>query len=374
MIHCAYPDRVADQGKNWVQDRFYYGLAPSLRDALEFTMVELPEREQAGASFDKLYTLAKKMEACQPNCKHWGQGSSDVYQDRYRKYPAPRGWVATLTEEEFLPPDPEPLDLGVPELDVIQGLSLRMTQAMNHYQREECWCFMCGVTDQFAWDCPHRDSIHLWWREQLNFQGGGSQPKEPIKPSTDVSAHVAMMHDTPSMIASESMAHWVGPDTLVGLWVQGREVNALADSGSQVNTVMPNYVCRYEFPMLPLCDLVNHPLNLVGLGGTRTHQLGFVILRVQVKKIARYDEDMVFLVVLDKSEFARHVSIVVGTCTLGRIVNMIKEGEMDRLSTPWVVVRASNLLSQRCTVAEDQGVAGDGPVEHGAMASQFPVG
>ena len=49
--------------------------------------------------------------------------------------------------------------------------------------------------------------------------------------------------------------------------------------------------------MLPLHDLVNHPLNLVGLGGTRTHPLGFVILRVQVKEIAGYDEDMVFLVV-----------------------------------------------------------------------------
>ena len=68
------------------------------------------------------------------------------------------------------------------------------------------------------------------------------QPKEPIKPSTDVSAHVAMMHDTPSMIASWPMAHWVGPETLVGLLVESREADALVDSGSQVNTVTPNYV------------------------------------------------------------------------------------------------------------------------------------
>ena len=162
MIHHAYPDRVADQGKNWAQDRFYYGLAPSLRDALELAMAELPEREQAGASFDALYTLAKKMEARQPNCMHQGQGSSDVYWDRYRRCPTPGGRVATLAEEELLPPDPEPLDLGVPKLDVIEGLSLRMTQVMNHYQREECWCFVCGATDHFAQNCPHRDSFHLW--------------------------------------------------------------------------------------------------------------------------------------------------------------------------------------------------------------------
>ena len=44
------------------------------------------------------------------------------------------------------------------------------------------------------------------------------------------------------MIDSGPTAHWVGPETLVGLWVEGREVDALADSGSQVNTVMPSYV------------------------------------------------------------------------------------------------------------------------------------
>ena len=69
--------------------------------------------------------------------------------------------------------------------------------------------------------------------------------------------------------------HWVGPETLVSL-VEGREITALADSGSQVNTVMPNYVKHHEFPVLSLEDLVDHPL--IGLGGMRTSPMGFVIL------------------------------------------------------------------------------------------------
>ena len=132
----------------------------------------------------------------------------------------------------------------------------------------------------------------------------------------------------------------------MGLWVEGREVDTLADSGSQVNIVMPSYVHHHGFPVLPLCNLVNHSLNLVGLGGIRTHPLDFVILRVQVKEITGYDEDVVFLVVPDKSDFSWHVPIVIETCTLGRIVNMIKESEMDRLSTPWAMVRVSHLLSK----------------------------
>ena len=45
-----------------------------------------------------------------------------------------------------------------------------------------------------------------------------------------------------AMPADGPTAHWVGPETLVGLQVEGMEVNALADSGSQVNTMMPGYV------------------------------------------------------------------------------------------------------------------------------------
>ena len=119
------------------------------------------------------------------------------------------------------------------------------------------------------------------------------------------------------MISSGPTAHWVGPETLVGLWIEGREVDTLADSGSQVNTVMPSYVHQHEFPVLPLHDLVDHPLNLIGLGGMRTHPLSFVILRVQVKEIASYDEDIVFLVVPDKSEFSQGVPIMIGPVCWG---------------------------------------------------------
>ena len=96
----------------------------------------------------------------------------------------------------------------------------------------------------------------------------------------EVSVHVATAHHTSSLITNGPTVHWVGPETLVGLQVEGREVDALADNGSQVNTVTPVYVCQHEFPVLSLHYLVDHPLNLVGLGGMRTHLLGFVILRV----------------------------------------------------------------------------------------------
>ena len=135
---------------------------------------------------------------------------------------------------------------------------------------------------------------------------------------------------TSSLFNDRPTAHWLGPETLASLKIEGHEVNALADSGSQVNTVMPSYVHQHEFPILPLGDLRDYPLNLIGLGGTRTRPLGFVISQVKVSEIAGYDKD-VFLVVPDESEFSRCVPLLIGTCMLGRIVNVIKESELDQL-------------------------------------------
>ena len=61
---------------------------------------------------------------------------------------------------------------------------------------------------------------------------------------------------------------------LVKLTIEGRNVNTLVDSGSQVNTITPALVQQYGFPVLPLEDLMDYPLNLVGLGRKCTSLLG----------------------------------------------------------------------------------------------------
>ena len=55
---------------------------------------------------------------------------------------------------------------------------------------------------------------------------------------------------------------------------------------------------------------------------------------------------------------------------LGRIVNVVKESELDRLSTLWVVVRVSHLLSRWGTAVVDLGAAGDGPTVGGATTPE----
>ena len=146
-------------------------------------------------------------------------------------------------------------------------------------------------------------------------------------------------------------AHWIRPEMLVDLMIEGRNVNALVDSGSQVNTITPAFVQQYGFPVLPLKDLVDHPLNLAGLGRKCTIPLGFIILCMQVREITGYDEDIVFLMVPDESEFGCRVPLVTGTCTIARIINVIQESEIDHLSMPWATTRMAQLLSCQKSMA-----------------------
>ena len=82
------------------------------------------------------------------------------------------------------------------------------------------------------------------------------------------------------------------------------------------------------------------------------------------REIAGYDEDVVFLMVPDESEFSRRVPLVTGTCTIGQIINIIQESEIDHLSMPWATVRMAQLLScQKSTAVLTLGSAGEAQSE-----------
>ena len=157
----------------------------------------------------------------------------------------------------------------------------------------------------------------------------GKQDACPKDQSLKLTTRVASYPEVASTVETGPTMRWVGPETLVDVVLEGCEALALADSGSQVNTMMPEFVQERGYPVLPLSGLVNYPLHLVRLGGQCTCPLGFVIARLQVREVAGYDKDAIFLVVLDESTFGKCVPIVIGTCMLARVINVIKESEMD---------------------------------------------
>ena len=77
----------------------------------------------------------------------------------------------------------------------------------------------------------------------------------------------------------------------------------------------------------------------------KTVPLGFVMLKTCIIGVGGYREDQVFLVVPDTSAFGSCVPIILGTSTIRRVINVIKESEMDGLSTPWVTAKLATQLS-----------------------------
>ena len=58
-----------------------------------------------------------------------------------------------------------------------------------------------------------------------------------------------------------------------------------------------------------------------------------------------YDEDQIALVIPDFSNFATRVPFILGTPTIGQVINIMREAEMDALAMPWANARATHLLA-----------------------------
>ena len=82
-----------------------------------------------------------------------------------------------------------------------------------------------------------------------------------------------------------------------------------------------------------------------GLGNTFTQPIGYIIIWVQVDGVQGYDEDQITLVVLDLSNFTALVPVILGTPTIGYVMNVIREKEIDALVTPWVNAHVAYLLA-----------------------------
>ena len=80
-------------------------------------------------------------------------------------------------------------------------------------------------------------------------------------------------------------------------------------------------------------DLNNHagriPIN--GVGGKCTEPLGYVMIRVQIPYAPSYDKDQVALIVEDPSLFSQKCPVILGTPTIFRAVQAMKESEMNHV-------------------------------------------
>ena len=142
---------------------------------------------------------------------------------------------------------------------------------------------------------------------------------------------------------------------------------ALLDNGAQINTIMPNYVKSCSLEVGQITDLIGRRVFCIGLGNAYTQPLSDVIVKVQVDGVLGYNEDQIALIVLDLSNLAERIPIILGTPTVSHIVNVMKERENRHLSDALGKCQGGYLLSvwrAAAKIADDQATEVSGPDEY----------
>ena len=135
---------------------------------------------------------------------------------------------------------------------------------------------------------------------------------------------------------------WLYPANIGTAILDGRLTTVLIDSGAHMNCLTPEFVKVRGLAAGSIQDLNNHsgciPIN--GVGGKHTEPLGYVMIQVQIPQFPSYDEDQVALIVEDPSIFSRQCPVILGTPTIFRAIQVMKESEMHNLEPAWQYAKA----------------------------------
>ena len=94
--------------------------------------------------------------------------------------------------------------------------------------------------------------------------------------------------------------------------------------------------------------------------GSKAHPLGYVVIRIQVEGVPKYDEDQVAFVVDDNTTFSWRVPVVLGTPTINCVVAVMKESNLNNVPMEWQASKtsyelANGFLMRNLHLEPDQG-------------------
>ena len=107
------------------------------------------------------------------------------------------------------------------------------------------------------------------------------------------------------------------------------------------------YIHQHKLGVHPISEL-DHSLNLfwdriplVGLCSRQMEPISFTMMRVQIEGMPLYDEQQVVFVLDDPSAFSARIPVILGTPTINRVVQTMKESEMHSAPMEWQMARVA---------------------------------
>ena len=229
---------------------------------------------------------------------------------------------------------------------------VQLARVVKDAQADEKCCYHCSSPEHFIRNCLLMKTARD--KKQLNRKEGTATMKGAWAPPTTAKyckeppeggwRGIKMILQTP-FLNLDPFQWWYRIENVAKVKINGESCMALMDNSAQVNTIMPRYVCEHSLEMGPITDLMGSKVACVGLGNAYTRPLGYVVIWVQVDGVLGYDEYQIALVIPDFSKFAARVSVILGMPTIGWVVNVMREVEMDTMAMPWANARVAHLLA-----------------------------
>ena len=239
--------------------------------------------------------------------------------------------------EEALPNDPT--------------LQVKMAHAMRAQEVETRRCFTCNQPGHLQRD--HWKYEGKKWDRASAAKGASpkqvgsreGKAKSPSARSNHIPSKSSKVKRAP-YLNPDAFYRFIGPKNLGKALIDDELTNCLLDNGTQLNFITPAYAQEQGMDIMSLDYLVQEiggsVLPIRGIGGISVEPVGFVMMNVKVPCVQGYDEDQIAIVMDDPgmSEWP----VILGTPTIYRVMEVIKESEISELAVPWASSQVSWLM------------------------------
>ena len=129
----------------------------------------------------------------------------------------------------------------------------------------------------------------------------------------------------------------IGPKNWGKALIDDELTTCLLDNGPQLNFITLAYAQEQGMDIMSLDYLaqeIGGPIPPIrGIGGIPVEPVGFIMMNVRVPCVQGYDEDQV-TIVMDDPDMSECL-VILGTPTIYRVMEVIKESEISKLAVPW---------------------------------------
>ena len=144
----------------------------------------------------------------------------------------------------------------------------------------------------------------------------------------------------------DTFRRFIGPKNLGQTLIDGELTTCLLDNRAQLNFVTPSFAQERGMDIMSMECLAREIGGQVppiwGIGGIMVEPIGFVLMNVKVPCVRGYNEDKVAIVMDDRD--MSECPVILGTPTIYRVMEVIKESKISKLAVPWASSRIAWLM------------------------------